>query len=299
MNHEGDAILEVVRDITVQLQAEQALRETEKLAAMGRVAGIIAHEINNPLAAVTNLFYLLRRHPSLSAEAERYADMAEQELERISHITRQTLTFYRESKFPIPVQINELLEDVLGLQDRLLKSSRIELRKKFLVSAQMRGFPVELRQVFLNLIGNAIQAMPEGGTLGVSVREATDWTSGRSSIVISIVDTGKGIQPGDARRLFEPFFTTKSNKGTGLGLWISKGIVQKYEGRISFRSHRHAAGCTTCFRVFLPGSCTLNAATESSADPLAANYTRNNARHDAPLTQAAGKRIAFELSPNS
>ena len=299
INHEGDAVLEVIRDITVQLQAEQALRETEKLAAMGRVAGIIAHEINNPLAAVTNLFYLLRRHPSLSAEAERYADMAEQELERISHITRQTLTFYRESKFPIPVQINELLEDVLGLQDRVLKSSRIGLRKKFLVSAQMRGFPVELRQVFLNLIGNAIQAMPEGGTLGVSVREATDWTSGRSSIVISIVDTGKGIQPEDARRLFEPFFTTKSNKGTGLGLWISKGIVQKYEGRISFRSYRHAGGCTTCFRVFLPGSCTSNAAIESSADPLAADYSRSNAGHEAQLIQSTGKGRAFELSPNS
>lgn len=273
MNHEGDAVLEVVRDITVQLQAEQALRETEKLAAMGRVAGIIAHEINNPLAAVTNLFYLLRRHPSLSAEAERYADMAEQELERISHITRQTLTFYRESKFPIPVVLNELLEDVLGLQDRILKSNRIELRKKFLITAHMRGFPVELRQVFLNLIGNAIQAMPEGGTLGVSVREATDWVSGRSSIVISIIDTGKGIQPDDARRLFEPFFTTKSTKGTGLGLWISKGIVQKYEGRISFRSYRRTEGCTTCFRVYLPGSSTPASVTGTSADPLTAVYT--------------------------
>jgi PAS domain S-box-containing protein len=299
INHEGDAVLEVIRDITVQLQAEQALRETEKLAAMGRVAGIIAHEINNPLAAVTNLFYLLRRHPSLSAEAERYADMAEQELERISHITRQTLTFYRESKFPIPVQINGLLDDVLGLQDRLLKSNRIKLLKKFSVSAQMRGFPVELRQVFLNLIGNAIQAMPEGGTLGVSVREATDWASGRSSIAISIVDTGKGIQPEDARRLFEPFFTTKSNKGTGLGLWISKGIVQKYEGRISFRSYRCAAGCTTCFRVFLPGSCTLNAAIEPSADPLAADCARSKAGRDAQLIQAGRKGIALELSPNS
>ena len=132
INHEGDAVLEVIRDITVQLQAEQALRETEKLAAMGRVAGIIAHEINNPLAAMTNLFYLLRSHPSLSAEAERYADMAEQELERISHITRQTLSFYRESKFPIPVQLNELLEDVLGLQDRVLKSSRIAVAQKVL-----------------------------------------------------------------------------------------------------------------------------------------------------------------------
>ena len=101
MNHEGNAVLEIGRDITTQLRAEQALRETERLAAMGRVAGIIAHEINNPLAAITNIFYLLRNHPSLDAEAQHYADLAEQELHRVSHIARQTLSFYRESNQPI------------------------------------------------------------------------------------------------------------------------------------------------------------------------------------------------------
>jgi len=225
---------------------------------MGRVAGIIAHEINNPLAAITNIFYLLRNHPSLDAEARRCAEMAEEELQRVSHITRQTLSFYRESKHPIPVPVPELLEDVLGLQDRALRSNCIALRKKFAHAAQVRGFPVELRQVFLNLIGNAIQAMPEGGTLGVHVREGTDWIRQRRGIMISIIDTGKGIQPADARRLFEPFFTTKSTKGTGLGLWISRGIVQKYDGLISCRSYRHAGGCATCFRVFLPESGTSN-----------------------------------------
>jgi two-component system, NtrC family, sensor kinase len=299
MNREGDAVLEVVRDITVQLRAEQALRETEKLAAMGRVAGIIAHEINNPLAAITNLFYLLRHHPSLSPEAERYADMAEQELERVSHITRQTLTFYRESKFPVPVLLTALLEDVLGLQQRMLKSNRIELRKKFLTTAQTRGFPVELRQVFLNLIGNAIEAMPEGGTLGVSVRDATDWTRCRNSIVISIIDTGKGIQPEDARRLFEPFFTTKSTKGTGLGLWISRGIVQKYEGRISFRSFRRAGGCTTCFQVFLPGSRTSNSVMGTGADPMPADYSMSESNHIVQMNHSADKGITYNISSNS
>ena len=299
MNHEGDSVLEVVRDITVQLQAEQALRETEKLAAMGRVAGIIAHEINNPLAAITNLFYLLRNHPSLDAEAQRCAEMAEEELQRVSHITRQTLSFYRESKFPIPVQLNELLEDVVGLQDRMLRSSRIVLKKKFLINAQMRGFPVELRQVFLNLIGNAIQAMPEGGTLGVRVREATDWTSNRSSIVISIIDTGKGIHPEDSQRLFEPFFTTKSTKGTGLGLWISKGIVQKYEGRIGFRSYRHVGGCATCFRVFLPGSWTNNSAMGTSDDPVPPDYEVNANGHNAPMIHSAEEGMAYNVSSKS
>jgi len=112
---------------------------------------------------------------------------------------------------------------------------------------------VELRQVFLNLICNAIQAMPEGGILGVAAREATDWTRNLRGIMVSIVDTGQGIHPTVSEQLFQPFFTTKSTKGTGLGLWISNGIVQKYNGRISCRSVRGVRGCVTCFRVFLPG----------------------------------------------
>lgn len=258
MNREDDAILEVNRDITVQLKAEEALRESEKLAAMGRVAGIIAHEINNPLAAITNIFYLLRNHPSLDEEAKRFADAAEKELLRVSHITRQTLSFYRESKQPSPICLHELLDDVLELQKRAFESNHIALRKKYHSASNVTGFPVELRQVFLNLITNAIQAMPSGGTLQLSVHEATDWLTGRRGPAISVVDTGLGIRPEDAKRLFEPFFSTKSAKGTGLGLWISKGILQKYNGRISYRSFRSRTGTMTCFRIFIPGNGTLN-----------------------------------------
>jgi two-component system, NtrC family, sensor kinase len=254
INNEGNAVLEVSRDITTALRAEQALRETEKLAAMGRVAGIIAHEINNPLEAITNIFYLLRNHPSLSEDARSYADMAEQELQRVSHITRQTLTFYRESKQPIQVFLPELLDDVLELQLRMVKANRITVRREYVSAARVTGFPVELRQVFLNLIGNAIQAMPDGGVLGIYVHEATDWTRNLRGTTISILDTGSGIHPEVAQQLFQPFFTTKSTKGTGLGLWISNGIVQKYDGRIACRSVRGRDGCVTCFRVFLPGS---------------------------------------------
>jgi signal transduction histidine kinase len=243
----------VNRDITAELRAEEALRETEKMAAMGRVAGIIAHEVNNPLAAITNIFYLLRNHPSLDDEARRCADLAEQELQRVSHITRQTLSFYRESKQPITVVVPELLDEVLALQERVLMANRISLRKRYLATCTVQGFPVELRQVFLNLIGNAIQAMPDGGVLGVNVREATDWTRQLRGTMISILDTGAGIRPEDARRLFQPFFSTKAAKGTGLGLWISKGIVQKYDGRITCRSLRVGQRCAaTCFRIFLP-----------------------------------------------
>ncbi len=256
-NEDGDAVLEVNRDITAELRSEEALRETEKLAAMGRVAGIIAHEINNPLAAITNIFYLLRNHPSLSDDARRFAEMAEEELQRVSHITRQTLSFYRESKQPIPVVVPQLLDDVLELQHQVLNINRIKLRKQYLSAATVTGFPVELRQVFLNLVGNAIQAMPDGGVLGVYVRDSTDWTRNLRGTIISILDTGKGIRPEDLRRLFQPFFSTKSTKGTGLGLWISQGIVQKYDGRITCRTYRGEDGCITCFRVFLPRAATF------------------------------------------
>ncbi|HWG21282.1 MAG TPA: ATP-binding protein [Terracidiphilus sp.] len=265
MNHEGNAVLEVNRDITAQLQAEEKLRETEKLAAMGRVAGIIAHEINNPLAAITNTLYLVRNHPSLDDTARHFADVAEQELQRVSHITRQTLSFYRESKQPIPVNVPELLDDVLELQDRSLKSNRIRLSKRYLSAPVVHGFPVELRQVFLNLVGNAVQAMPSGGTLGVHVREVTDWSRQRRGTAISILDTGVGIHPDDAKRLFQPFFSTKSTKGTGLGLWISRGIVQKYDGVLSCRTFHGRNGNVTCFRVFLPVSGVFNVAAPVAA----------------------------------
>ncbi len=126
------------------------------------------------------------------------------------------------------------------------------MKKKYAFTPVVQGFPVELRQVFLNLLGNAVQAMPKGGKLRVYVREATDWGLKQRGTAISIIDTGVGIRPEDAKRLFQPFFSTKSTKGTGLGLWISKGIVQKYYGTLTCRSYRSQDLCATCFRVFLP-----------------------------------------------
>ncbi|HEY1805842.1 MAG TPA: ATP-binding protein [Terracidiphilus sp.] len=254
LNRDSNEILEVGRDITDRLRAEEALRETERLAAMGRVAGIIAHEINNPLEAITNLVYLLRNHPSLDDEARHCAMLAEDELQRVSHITRQTLTFYRESKQPIYVSVPELLQSVLTLQQRALQDRRITLHGPDSSPCFVQGFPVELRQIFLNLIANAIQAMPNGGDLKVHARISTDWVMQRRGVVISIVDTGMGIQAQDASRIFQPFFSTKSTKGTGLGLWISKGIIHKYNGRIAFKTYRNAGKSVTCFRVFLPGT---------------------------------------------
>jgi signal transduction histidine kinase len=173
-------------------------------------------------------------------------------LTRVAHITRQTLSFYRESKEAVPVLISAILDDILTLQMRLLERNRIVLDKQFRSDGLVFGLPGELKQVFLNLIGNAIQAMPEGGRLRVQVSEAVDKHQQREGVRVLITDTGSGIRPEDSKQLFEPFFTTKSTKGTGLGLWISKGIVEKYQGVIRFRSIRLSRGNITVFSVFIP-----------------------------------------------
>ena len=262
----GDAVLEINRDITAQLRAEDALRKAERLAAMGRVAGIIAHEINNPLEAISNTFFLLRDHPSLDAEARHYAQMGEEEMLRLSHITRQTLGFYRESKHPVAVSIAQLLDDILELQSRRLEFNKIAIEKRYSSQGMIQGFPVELKQVFLNLIGNATQAMPDGGRLRLHVFESTRRGDRPAGTWVFVSDTGVGIDAEHARHLFEPFFTTKSAKGTGLGLWISKGIIQKYGGSISFRSLRRSGKNLTCFQIFLPHA-DLGAADRIDATP--------------------------------
>jgi two-component system, NtrC family, sensor kinase len=265
-----EAILEISRDMTANLRAEEALRTADKLAAMGRVAGIIAHEINNPLEAIHNIFHLIRHHPSLDVEAREYARMAEDELARVSHIVRQTLSFYRESKQPGTVLVSDVLDNVLELQARNIQQQGVILEKRYLTNAAIEGFPGEFRQVFMNLIANAIQAMPDGGKLRIVVREHIDPTNHRKGISVSFCDTGSGVKPEHARHLFEPFYTTKAAKGTGLGLWISKGIVQKYDGSIHFRSISRFGRPATCFRVTLP--------TQMSEKRLNANMTYSLAK---------------------
>jgi two-component system, NtrC family, sensor kinase len=239
-------------DITDRKMAEEALVKSERMAAMGRLAGIIAHEINNPLEAISNAFYLLRDHPSLDEEARYYSKLAEEELARVAHITKQTLSFYRESQQPVAVSLAEVLDNVTELQSRKLQVSGITVEKRVYTRGVVQGYPGELKQVFLNLIANAIQAMPEGGRLRMRLTQSNDRRTGREGVRVSIYDTGTGIQPEHAKRIFEPFFSTKDTKGTGLGLWISRGIVQKYEGSIRFRSMRNGHVHATCFSVFIP-----------------------------------------------
>ncbi len=249
---DSSAVLEINRDITAQSLAEEALRRNDRLAAMGKLAGIVAHEINNPLEAITNAFYLLQDHPSLDEEARYYAKLADQELARVSHITKQTLSFYRESQKAVPLLLSELLDNVLELQHRPMQMANITLERRYRTKGEIHGFPSELKQVFMNLVSNAIQAMPEGGRMRVGVRDWEGRNGRPGGVEVFISDTGTGIAPEHARRLIEPFFTTKSTKGTGLGLWISRGIVQKHEGSLRFRSLFGVERTVTTFRISMP-----------------------------------------------
>jgi PAS domain S-box-containing protein len=243
-----------VRDVTEQKRLEQVLRGAEKQAAMGRVAAGIAHEINNPLETVTNVFYLLRDHPSLDADARELARVANEELERVRHIARQTLAFCRDSQSPVPTSLRLLLDDVLEAFRRQIETNQVTVERNLEADGWVVAFPVELRQIFINLIANAVQAMPEGGTLRVSLRCSSQGSGNgaRSGIRVNVTDTGLGIPAKQRHKIFEPFFSTKAEKGTGLGLWVSLGIVQKLDGTIRFRCAQWQGRTLTSFAVFIP-----------------------------------------------
>jgi signal transduction histidine kinase len=158
------------------------------------------------------------------------------------------------------LSLSEILDNVVELQSRKLQLNRIILKKNFRTVGTIHGFSVELKQVFLNIITNAAQAMPEGGELRLDLTESREWKSGQAGLRVNISDTGVGIDSRNSKKIFEPFFSTKEAKGTGLGLWISRGIIQKYGGSIRFRTMRFKTGNVTCFSVFIPG----NAVTESA-----------------------------------
>ncbi len=243
----------LIVDATDRHQAEAALRLSERLAATGRLAASIAHEINNPMAAVTNLAFLLEQHPTLDPTARQYARMAQEELRRMAHITRQMLAFYRDTSAPIPTDIPEVLDSVLHLYERRLAISGVTVERKFEAVPRVEVFPGELRQVFSNLLLNAADAASPGGRIRVHVYCSRDWHNGaRPGVRIVVADTGRGIAREHQQRIFEPFFTTKGQKGTGLGLWVTHGIVQKHGGTIRVRSSNRAGQSGTCFSIFLP-----------------------------------------------
>lgn len=243
----------IARDITELKRAERTLRMTEKLAATGRLAASIAHEINNPMASVTNLMYLLQHHPTLDEGARQYVNLAQEELDRITHIVRQMLGFYREADAPVPVSIKEIVDNVLVLYARKLRNTRIEVERRYSYEGTVQAFPGEVRQVFSNLLINAVEAVGQGGRIVVRVQAGRDWSRPeRRGVRVTVADNGPGISEEHRSHVFEPFFTTKGERGTGLGLWVSEGIVRKHGGTIRVRSTDRPGRHGTCFSIFLP-----------------------------------------------
>jgi PAS domain S-box-containing protein len=231
-------------DISTRKGTEEALRRTEKLAAAGRLAATIAHEINNPLEAVTNLIFLARVEQSQDA-SRRLLEAADHELQRVSHITRQTLGFYRETTTPIDIELSEILKSVVDVFRRKLDSRDVKAVIETDSAVYLQGVPGELRQVVANLLGNAIDASPAGSSVRIRVKKVGD------AAQITIADHGTGIPEAVRKQVFEPFFTTKKDVGTGLGLWISKEIVKNHGGKLRFRSNVNPGKCGTVFVVYL------------------------------------------------
>jgi PAS domain S-box-containing protein len=254
LNSDGEVIYIVPegRDISDLKRAQDALLQSEKLAAVGRLASSIAHEINNPLEAVTNLLYLARYH-SQSLETEKYLKMADQELRRVSVIANQTLRFHRQASNPQPISAGDLFSTVLSIYEGKLRNSNITVEAKHRTEQPIVCFEGDVRQVLNNLVGNAIDAMNQGGgRLFVRSHASTHWPSGRKGIVFTVADNGSGINSEDLHRIFEPFFTTKGIGGTGLGLWVSKEVVARHKGNLTARSSRNSNHSGTIFRFFLP-----------------------------------------------
>jgi PAS domain S-box-containing protein len=241
----------IARDITERNRAADALRKTEKFAASGRLAGTIAHEINNPLEAITHLLYLLERNSSLDPQAQEYARLASEEVNRVAHIARQALGFYREAAAPVAVNISDLIDSVVHLYKAGAQNKGVTLEAQLETEATVPAYPGEMRQVFSNLVVNAVDAVDRGGTVKVRVKHGRDWRSKALGIRVLVSDNGPGIPPAVRKHIFEPFFTTKGERGTGVGLWVSEGIMHKHGGSMRLKSstgERHG----TTFSVFVP-----------------------------------------------
>jgi len=252
----------VLRDITMERKTQEALIAHEKLAVAGRLAATIAHEIHNPLDSVSNLLYLMRNGAS-EEESKQFMAMAEQELARVTQISRAMLGLYRESKAPVAVDLREMLQEILLLMERRLTDLGVTVSTDLPTAISVAAFPAELRQVFTNLITNAAEAAGSAGVVQVSIEPQAQGVDAVGQKLVSgatvvIADNGAGIPDEVQPHLFQPFFTTKGEQGTGLGLWVSRGIVNKHGGTIKLQSNTSATGHGTVVSVFLATNPTIN-----------------------------------------
>jgi len=254
---QGVFVTAAVRDITERKKSEEqigklnaeladAVRRSQKLAATGRLAATIAHEIKNALDTLVNLLYLLEVRPALDPEMKELILQAREEVTRIGHITRNTLALQRETAFPVSMSLSEILDGVCRMFECAVAQKRIRLERRYETSGQMIGFPGELRQVFTNLIANALDALADGGNLTIAI------TPVDGSFCVCIADDGHGIPPENLEKIFEPFFSTKGEKGTGVGLWVTRNIVEDVGGRIDVSSSTRPGRSGTSFKVTLP-----------------------------------------------
>ena len=239
-----------VQDMTERRLQKERLLLSEKLAATGRLAATIAHEINNPLESVLNLIYLARISKDQTEKVEEFLFTAEKEITRVSHIARHTLGFYRESSMPAQIDMQGLLEEVLTVYDSRLRANGIEVRRDFAAAPTIKSLRGEMHQVFSNLLSNAIDATRDGGKLSIALCESAQ--DGSEGVEVRIEDTGVGIPLENLPRLFEAFFTTKPSAGTGLGLWVVKQFIDSWGGRIQVTSSTQADSHGTTFKLFLP-----------------------------------------------
>jgi PAS domain S-box-containing protein len=249
-------VIIVFRDVTEQRRTQAALMASEKLAVAGRLAATIAHEIHNPLDAVVNLIYLMNTG-STPEETQEYLQMAAAELDRVTQISRAMLGMYRESLTPVALELKPILDSVLVLLERQLAHAQVTIKTSLPQHAVITGYPAELRQVFTNLIANAMDASSPGGVIEILARiipapRGRSRAYPRAGIAVIINDHGTGITPANLDRLFQPFFTTKGESGTGLGLWVSQGIIQKHGGTITVESRTAPDDPGTTITVFLP-----------------------------------------------
>ncbi len=276
--HSGDGkrMAGITQDITDRKLAEESLRQTEerlhrteKIAATGRLAAALAHEINNPLTSVTNALYLLEENRDLPQEAKILATTAASELDRVSRIVRQSLSYYRVGTNPEKLDLSAIAEESLQVFSDKFRRAGLQVTKRLTPNAQIMGFPSEIRQVVDNLLLNALEASSSGGRLVVSVHQSRDWRDGKRGVRLTIGDTGSGIAKENLSRIFEPFVTTKYEKGTGLGLWVVLGIVTKHEGSIRIRSVAGNGHTGTVISILWPSQSRAHSRQSAGVQPAA------------------------------
>ena len=245
------------RDAEVFMDQEAVrnfLRENQKMIAMGRQAASIVHEINNPLESMGNLLYLLGGEKDLSEQAKTYLALAQRELDRVIQISKQTLNFYRDTPQPMEVHIGQLFDEVLALYRRKIEEKQLTIKLQYDSRQTAMAFPGGMRQVLSNLIVNAIEASPRGGSLYLRMKPSHRWADGMRGVRITIADNGSGMTAETRRALGRPFLTTKGQEGTGLGLWVTMSILRQHGARLQNRSSVDQAKHGTIFSIFLPAT---------------------------------------------